>query len=86
MCGDAHHVAIDSEQGRILVEEAAEAGLGASGDLPHLLAEALGAELTAQIVEAALAAFAVVNHQLLEEEHQSQIAVCLVIVRLHDGG
>ena len=91
-------IPIDGKEGGVLHEKLFEACLRPPCNLPHLSAKAFGPKLAAEIVEAAGPApvqyfdvywgggggTAVFLHQeLFQEEHEGQVAVRLVVVRLH---
>ena len=91
-------IPIDGEEGGVLHEKLFEACLRPPCNLPHLSTKAFSPKLAAEIVEAAGPApvqsldvywgggggTAVFLHQkLFQEEHEGQVAVRLVVVRLH---
>lgn len=77
---NGHIFTFHGEQGRILQQELLEPALRAPGDLSHLLGEALGAELAAQVVQGAGLALV---QQPLEEEQQGHVPGQLILHRFH---
>jgi hypothetical protein len=79
---DVDEVAVDAEERGVLRKELLESGLRPAGDLSHLLGEALGPKLAAEVMQGARTALV---HQPLKEEEQSLVAHHLILAAVHIG-